>query len=193
MINVVCVNANNYLGRGQDYVDRLQYGVSRHLGAHKFHVLTEKDVPPGIEGWWAKLAMFKPGRFEGRCLYFDLDTLIVGSIGHIANYRGGFAALSDFYRPESLASGVMTWEAGRADHIWTRWVQCGMPQFHQYGDGGWINDVIPEADRLQTLFPSQIVSFKAHCLDGIPEGARVVCFHGKPRPHVLSDILDHWQ
>jgi len=190
MLNVIVVNHGNYLGRGDDYVNRLRAGIHRHLlHPYKFHVIT--DVPD-VTGWWAKLAMFQPGRFEGRCLFFDLDTIITGSLDHMSRYDGPFAMLQDFYHPELLASGAMMWTAGEADHIWTKWDEAGRPAFHQRGDGGWIETMMPNAARLQTLFPRQFVSFKAHCAEGIPPNARAVCFHGLPRPHVLSDLMAHW-
>lgn len=189
MLNVVCVNKGNYLGRGREYVEKLSEGVRRNLRQpYMFHIVTDA---PG-EGWWSKLSLFEPGRFEGRCIYFDLDTVIVGSLDHFANYPGPFAGLSDFYHPERFASGVMTWTAGECDHVYTKWVECGMPQFDPFGDGAWIGQMMPNAGRLQTLFPTQFVSFKAHCANGVPQGARAVCFHGLPRPHHLSDLMSHW-
>lgn len=180
------MNAGNYLGRGDEYVRRLRGGIERNLlKPHTFHVLTEGD------GWWSKIHLFEPGRFEGRCIYFDLDTVIVNSIDHFASYRGPFAGLSDFYHTELFASGVMTWTAGEADHVFTNWVSAGKPD-RPRGDGEWIGEQMPEAKRLQALFPGQFVSFKAHCAQGIPMGARAVCFHGLPRPHHLSDIMRNW-
>lgn len=158
----------------------------------QFHVMTEKDVPQGVEGWWAKLALFQPGRFDGRCLYLDLDTLIVGPISDLRMYQGPFAGLSDFYHPHRLQSAVMLWEAGEADRIWESWEAAGRPQYHPGGDGWWIDTMMPEARRLQDLFPKRLVSFKAHCANGVPEGASVVCFHGLPRPHALADLMSHW-
>jgi hypothetical protein len=190
MLNVVCVNQNNYLGRGDEYVSKLRDGIERNLTAHhRFHIIENVD---GAEGWWAKLAMFQPGRFRGRCLYFDLDTIIVGSLDDLAGYDGDFAGISDFYHPDLLQSGVMAWEACKADHIWTKWHDAGRPQFHPRGDGGWIGTMMPNAERLQDKFPGQLVSFKAHCSRGIPPNARAVCFHGLPRPHQIADLMAHW-
>jgi len=42
---------------------------------------------------------------------------------------------------------------------------------------------MPMAIRLQDIVPGQLVSFKAQCSDGVPDDARVVFFHGLPRPH----------
>lgn len=53
MINVVCVNVQNYLGRGQEYVRKLAAGVHRHLsGPYRFICVTD-EIPemlsPGVE------------------------------------------------------------------------------------------------------------------------------------------------
>lgn len=189
MLHVICVNAPDYLGRGTEYVLRLDQAIRKNLDVrHQFHVIDTVIA----EGWWNKLQMFEPGRFEGRCLYFDLDTVILGSINEIASYDGPFAMLSDFYHPERLASGIMAWDAKEGYDIWDHWAGSRKPQFMAGGDQAWIGFKQPNADRLQDLYPGQIVSFKADCLEGIPKAARVVCFHGHPRPHTLHDLMKHW-
>jgi len=193
VLNIVMVNAWNYLGRGEDYVNRLKMGVTRHLSVpHTFHVITEDDVPQGVVGWWSKLTMFQPGRFKGRCLFFDLDTVITGSLDDLAAYDGEFAMVRDWFHPDLKTSSVMAWDAEHGSQILTRWESMGRPQFHPRGDGGFIESIMPDAECLQDKFPSQLVSFKASCGNGIPDGARVVAFHGLPRPHHLNDLMKHW-
>lgn len=193
MLNVILVNAGNYLGRGEEYVDRLKAAISRNLTLpHVFHVLTEQDAPPDVAGWWTKLEMFRSGRFEGRCIYFDLDTIITGSLDEIASYSGDFAIVRDFNHPNLGQSCLMAWDASKTRHIYAAWHNAGRPQFHAHGDGGWINATMPDADKIQDLYPGQLVSFKLHCGKGVPEGARVVAFHGLPRPHQIHDLMRHW-
>jgi hypothetical protein len=193
MLTIVMVNANNYLGRGEEYVARLKAGVSRNLTIpHTFRVLNEDDSPPGVDGWWTKISIFQPGRFHGRCLFIDLDTVIVGSLDDIADYRGDFAMVRDWYHPQFKTSSLMAWDARKADHIHASWHNAGRPMFHPRGDGGFIEAVVPDAECLQDRYPGQLVSFKASCGQGVPEGARVVAFHGLPRPHHLNDIMRHW-
>lgn len=197
MLHIVCLNAGDYLGRGGEYVTRLLGPIRRHVPRDievQYHCITDATLPEGIEGWWNKIALFKKGMFPDgdRVLYFDLDTVITGDLSAIAAYSGPFAGLSDFYHPERFASGVMAWEAGKMDHVWEAWCAAGRPQFHPRGDQGFIEAMCPDAVRLQDEFPGQIVSFKKDCVDGVPEGARVVCFHGLPRPHVLNDLMSNW-
>ena len=180
-LNVICVSTGNYLGRGEDYVSHLLSGVAKHYkGEAKFHVLRD-----GPANWWAKLQMFEPGRFPkgDRCVYFDLDTVITGDLTDLMDYDGPFAGLRDVWQPGQMGSGIMSWTAGEADHIWTKWQEAGCPMDDPRGDQAWIGQQMPMAIRLQDLLPGQLVSWKAQCADGVPESARVVFYHGQPRPH----------
>lgn len=196
MINIALVNWRNYLGAGDRYVHGLAAGIDRNMleESYKLHILTEDDLPAGAEGWWNKIALFRPGAFPAgeRVLYLDLDTVIVGPLDDLARCAAPVAAISDFYHPERLASGVMIWTAGECDHVWAQWDQAGKPQFHPRGDQGWIERMLPDAQRLDKLLPGQIVSFKKDCLEGTPEDARLVCFHGLPRPHTIADLMVKW-
>jgi hypothetical protein len=196
LINVVCVHVGNYCGRGIEYVERLFDGVDKHLLTFRPWCITDNRVmiTPGIRtieadegaiGWWNKIALFRPGVFPRgeRCLYIDLDTIITGDLTDIADYRGKFAMLRDFYFKGNANSGLMSWEAGTLDHIWRVWDRCGRPQFHSLGDQGWIEQIEPGADLWQDMLPGQIASYKVDCQNGVPADTRVVCYHGKPRPH----------
>lgn len=189
---------------GPDYVNKLYDMLVRSLpdGAYKFVCLTDDPsgldpgihmlpLPADLERWWGKLYLFKRGLFEDgeRIVFVDLDTVIVGSLREIVSYRGRFAMLTDFFFPERPASGVMMWEAGAyTAGIWDAWDAAGRPR-DPGGDQWWIGTQPQgrDADRLQTLYPGSFVSYKAHCAPYPPKGARVVCFHGRPRPHEVPD------
>lgn len=186
-LNVVCVNTGNYLGRGAEYVAKLKAGIERNYsGKLTFHVVTD-----GPESWWAKLQLFQAGRFPKgeRVIYFDLDTIITGDLTDLFEYDGPFAALRDVWQPGQLGSGIMTWTAGECDHVWTEWERAGCPSEDPRGDQAWITAQMPFAVRLQDIIPGQLVSWKADCggdAERIPDAARVVFFHGQPRPHETS-------
>lgn len=202
MLNVVCVQIGNYEGRGREYVAKLFHGVKWHMPADiewRGICLTDDAsmVPEGIEArlvpdapksWWSKLWMFRPGMFKpgDRVLFFDLDTIIVGDLADIASYTGKFAILWDFFYPDHMGSALMAWEAGALDHIWTSWNRSGRPQFDPWGDQRLIEALQPEADFWQEMHPGQTVSFKKDCRSGLPRDARVICFHGQPRPHATG-------
>lgn len=173
-----------------DYVEQLRDGVARHLTLpHRFVCLTDLEQLP-VErlplrrewpGWWSKLELFE--QLTGPTLYFDLDTVIVGSIDELADYPHRFSMLSDFGRPGSCASGVMAW-SGDWSHITAGFDLERAADYQdadRWGDQAWIAEhagIAPE--RLQKLFPRQIVSRKFG--PRWPGAERVVCFHGQPRP-----------
>lgn len=202
MLNIVCVNADNYLGRGAEYVNTLYDMVRRNLNdSTKGRFICFTDTPDGINsdieirsipdnlvGWWAKLYLFKKDLFPvgERVIYLDLDTVIVGGLDKIFSYNGDFAVLRDFYEQDKYGSAFMSWRGGENAHIWDMYADAGYPSV-EFGDQGWIEMVRPNADRWQDLFPKAFVSYKADCQAGIPRHSKIVCFHGLPRPHEIDE------
>lgn len=142
----------------------------------------EHDWP----GWWAKIEMLA---LDGPLLAFDLDTAIVGNLSDVAEVaaRAPIAMLRDFYRPKGLGSGVMAWSGNDVSACCYYDRFCYAPERWMAdcpgGDQEFIERVafLPGIIRLQDAVPNQIVSYKAHCRDGIPPDARVVCLHGRPK------------
>jgi hypothetical protein len=172
-----------------EYVERLQHDVAKHLGRrHRFVCLSDVPVPcerlplrHGWPGWWSKLELFE--QLRGRVLYFDLDTVIVGSLDAIADYPHEFSMLSDFSDERRFASGVMAW-SGDWGHIARGFAVERIGEYgsaERWGDQGWIVDHLGRTpESLQRLFPAQFSSRKLGARDRRNE--RVVCFHGHPRP-----------
>lgn len=198
-VSVVAVQVGNYCGMGKAYAAAFFNGMRKHLsGNHRYLCMTDdpSTVPEGVEaiepepnlfGWWNKMAMFKPGKLpEGRALFFDLDTVPLGSLDDFAAYDGPIAGMRDPFNKNRFGSAIMAWDVRSSEYIWHAWERAGMPQFDPEGDQAYIESVIPRfTDRWQDFLPGQIVSYKADCvpLGGIAPGARIICFHGKPRPH----------
>ena len=195
-VTFVCVKAGRLYGA--DYVNILRDMVARNLPEGypgRFVCFTDdpegldpgievRDLPTDLERWWGKLYLFKKGLFPDgeRIVFFDLDTAIVGKLDDLVKYAGDFATLRDFYRPEGLGPAVILWKAGAASHYWDKWDAAGRPR-NYHGDQGWLESMPYEGEILQDLFPSHFCSFKRDCHPLPPKGARVVCFHGEPRPH----------
>ena len=187
MLNIVCVNAGNYLGRGQWYVDQLHMGIQKNVTIpHKFVVFNDANLPPETlrRGWYNKLYLFKRGVLNGRVLFFDLDTIILQNIDDIAQCQSPFAMLSDFMRHGIYGSGIMAWDADTMPDIYQMWLDDGAPN-HWDGDQGIIKALAPKPDLLQNAYGG-IHSYKVH---GVRKDTRVLCFHGKPKPHET----DLWQ
>lgn len=156
---------------------------------------TSVNVWPGIEvhallhrwpGWWSKMEIMLGAHDDlGDVLYMDLDTMVVGPLDRFAVHRP-LTLLDDFYRPTLAQSGLM-WLPARwrvtCAAMWLDTPQEHMKQFR--GDGEWLHAAWGQtANRWQTMEPGRVVSYKVHVARSgrIPPDARIVCFHGHPRP-----------
>ncbi len=149
-------------------------------------------------GWWCKMNLFSP-EIKGDLFYVDLDTTIVGDISELLTVKET-TLLSDFYWINRPASGVMFLTEEDRAIVWDKWIKSPesiMASAGKLGDGIAIGTMLPNAKRWQNLFPGKIVSYKKHIAKRgmigyrprisvgngeVPEGASIVCFHGKPRP-----------
>ena len=91
-LTVACVYRSGGQHYSTQYVEVLRNMVTRNLTLpHRFVCLSDVDVPceriPLVNDWpgfWSKIELYKPGRFKGPVLYFDLDTVIHGNIDALA-------------------------------------------------------------------------------------------------------------
>jgi len=183
---------------GTEQVARLRDGVARNLkAAHRFVCLSDIDVPcerialkDGLPGWYSKIELFDRARFPGDVFYMDLDTIILGPLDDIV--RGHrFTVLRNFWvdaKHPRIGSGLMAWSVDLSA-IYTRFqadaqtLMDGANTRDNWGDQGIIQRLTPvPPTKWQDVHPGRVVSWKMHCKAGVPHGASVVCFHGRPRP-----------
>lgn len=207
---IACVLRSGGIYR-PEHVQRLAAQVCLHAPDQLFVCLTDTAVPGVVTtpllhrwpGWWSKLELFRPGVFPAgeRVLYLDLDTTLVGPIDDLLARAEPFLALADFYRrppvvPErGLGSGLLMWTAGEQDSLYTEFATSPEAFMVWHGHGG--DQRFIEQRRLtattfwEDVVPGQVVSYKVHCRErGVPHGARVVCFHGPPKPWQVPDLQE---
>lgn len=177
MLTVACVNHGNYLGHGWQYVETLRRMVARNLSQpHEFVCLQDE----GDSGWWSKIELFRPGRFKGRVLYTDLDSVITGPLDELAEHKG-IIDLHDWgWKTHTFGSGVMVWDAGEHADIFEKYTPNVRSLFRGDQDyitllGGW-----------QALPARLCRSYRYHCVKGVPEGCVHVSMHGTPKPHEIK-------
>lgn len=202
LITVACVLRSGGIYDGT-WVAKLQNGVRRHLSLpHRFVCLT--DMPVDCEslplrknwrGWWSKLNLFY--EFAGPTLYFDLDTVVVGSLDAIAAYPHEFTMAHEYYRPSMKCSTAMAWN-GDYSFISAAFAANPNTYAHRYdnqmrpriGDQAFIEDRLEgrRVDTFRDLFGEHsIASYKVHdCEIAPPADAAVVAFHGRPKPQDLK-------
>lgn len=185
-------------GFTDEYVYRLEADVYKHLKTpFQFACYTDRHFPdmelrplaPNLKGWFNKFSLWLTPS-DGDILYFDLDTIITGDIQHFANV-GQTTLLNDLGRNLSewrLQSGMMYLTQETRELL--RRAHCE-GSFASGGDGQWMHKVLGNTvHRWQDKFPGQICSYKYDVCKKwngkIPADVRVVCFHGKPRPHEVN-------
>lgn len=158
-----------------------------------------------LPGWWSKLEVFK---LSGPCVYLDLDTIILDDITPLFTLLdkpySSFYGLKSF-KGQKLASGIMAW---KGDYKWildeflndsggyyNRGTHVGFASnngMEFIGDQDYVEYQLKKEgamiNYIQTDF-KKIYSYKKHCANGVPKGAKIVCFHGQPRPRELAGEL----
>lgn len=195
MLTIACVLKSGGI-YDASWVARLQAGVTRYLPIeHRFVCLSDVEVPceripleHDWPGWWSKIEVLNR---DGPTLYFDLDTAITGDLSDIAaaGRDSAMVMLSDFYRPNHLASGVLAWGFESPSFLFDTFKASSALMMEKHRGGGdqeFIETTrlycgLPTCRRWDLMCPGQIVSYKVHCRNGIPPDARVVCLHGKPK------------
>jgi hypothetical protein len=186
-VTVACVRVGTKYA--DYYVTRLARGVARFMPCeHEFvcfgdrpvegpgDTIAFRQVPDGLPGWWAKLALFAA---REPMLYFDLDTVITGDLTRLVEWEG-FGILKDAWLP-GYGSGIMKLTGGEGA-VWEKFRPGIMGMLR--GDQDWLNVVLPG----QRTFPREwFPLYKAdRCFDAPPEGAMAVGFHGFPKVHQIS-------
>lgn len=202
-IDIVCVlkTGGDY---DAEYVHKLYRNVSRNISiSYKFYCMSDIHIK-GIntielqhdwKTWWSKIEIFRT--FRNKTLYLDLDTVLVGNINHLLTFSHSFTGLRGFYR-DIFNSGFMAWEGDYSfiyrDFLVVQDKRKGSERIRDHvlgNDQNFISSRLVEHkinwDVWQDLFPNEVVSYKVHCKGkGVPENAKVICFHGKPRPHEIG-------
>lgn len=168
-------------------------------------------------GWWSKMEVFK---ILGPVLYFDLDTVLTGHIDSLCDavqsLNGRVLVLRGF-RHGDVASGIMAWD-GDMSWVTEKFVEGQhRAQFvdikhalrmrlngHIYrGDQDWLANLFEKMETplvyVQDVF-NGVHSYKRHIAKrqdaSLLPHTRVVCFHGRPRPHELIPppnwMREHW-
>ena len=219
MITVACVRAGKKYGI--NYVEKLRNMVNRHLKVdHEIICLTDQpDSIPGVtfiqcsfsdlNGWWAKLLLFDPAiRGSNHCIYFDLDTVIVGDITPLSVPLKTFQICQNFTRlsgnksyPCDFGSCVMVFPEGWGRFVWEAFYRDRkhLMQKCRYGDQQAIELIIRDAQEpvlyLQDMLPPGFFVGRRDFTNEKPKGAAVMVFAGNHKPHNTPHrwLKDAWK
>lgn len=177
-----------------EYVQKMGGMLDRNLiTPHKRVCISDESNIPGweiiksdrsLKGWWQKISCFPPGRFEGRILYLDLDSVIVGSLDRLAASKGIIHLNRWGWTTQTYGSGVMAWDAGEHRDIWDKF-SSDTPTLYR-GD----QDYMTALGGWEELPDGVCCSYRYRATRAPPAGVSVVAFHGRPKPSDLPP--GHW-
>lgn len=175
------------------------------------HILEDwSGIAGPKKSWWYKMQMFDPQHHQGDLLYFDLDTVICDDISWMLEDTQHFWTLRDFRYLnhaglQNMNSSVMWWNVQRMSYVWEAW-RSDSPQnwaARLHGDQDFLFQHIQPRHR--RYYPDERVqSWRWSAYEGgwdfqrrrsrapgtgtrINAGVSVLVFHGRPKPHQITD------
>lgn len=215
-----------------DYVNVLFNACKRNLaGPFRFVCLTDDatgfadgiealpipDIGLSPEQWflpgiWPKLSIYLPDLhgLTGRCLFIDLDMMVLGDLEPMFTYGTGFVALDSgpgWKTPPTkgageVATGIFAFNLGQESQILDAFQADAAAAIVRFQNEQ--NFVAAHAKTMDFFPAGWVLSFKRHLRQPIgldlflqpkhpPPSARVLAFHGKPRPaDMLGDRAGLW-
>ncbi|MDF0602913.1 glycosyl transferase [Psychromarinibacter sp. C21-152] len=163
------------------------------------------------QGAMRKVSLFRPGLLPpGPVLGFDLDVVITGPLDDLVDFAPGKVAMRadwvEARRGRATGHGsVFRYDPGRHPWLYERLAADpgGEVAKARGSEQRYTSTLAQEMDAFAYLPPDWVVSFKHDCLGlppvnwlrppKLPEGARVVCFHGRPKmPEAVAGYRGSW-
>jgi hypothetical protein len=197
MITVACVYYEAHDGvpswarcYSPEWVDKLYRGVARNyskpfrfvcLADNLYNFKESIEIQSLDTTNWCTACLQLHAIEADRLVQIGLDSVITGSLDELFAYEGALAVPRDPYRPQHACNGVVL-EPTRKDIA----LITNSSDMHAL-------DLFPH-DWIDDLYPKQVVSYKAHVMEHGVGGARIVYFHGVPKPHMLEEqwIKECW-
>lgn len=190
------------LRSGGDFSSKHVYALRDMIAKHVstsflFGCFSDVDLP-GV--WRIPLKAKYPGKWSmvevfrtvGPTIVFGLDTVIVGDLSELVHLAMNCPPkrvwlIDSFHRKRKLANGIMIWNGD-----WSKvFTEYNYKEARKRSRLEMISTILnlkklgAEFRTINEKVPG-IYSYKKHCRDVLPKDAKIVLFHGKPRPHQVQ-------
>ena len=181
----------------EEWVEKLYRGFARNLTVpFTFVCFTDRPRHSELSISWSVIPglgkngygdCILPYMLGGPMILVGLDTVVVGNIDLMAQYvlaGGEYALPRDPFWPTRACNGVALIPEGMEIIYHEHQGENDMEHVRKYPHV-FIDD----------LFPGQVVSYKCHVKEHGWDGVKIAYFHGKEKPHELTDpmILQNWR
>lgn len=181
----------------ESWVRKLHDGFDRNLKQpFRFVLFTdrERNLPAHVEQVRMKAkkpdysSCIEPYRFGVPMILVGLDTIVTGSIDHLADYclkEDTIALPRDPYHLTRACNGVALIPEGQ-QHVWRNHRGENDMEWLRTQDHVFIDDI----------FPGQVSSYKGRARDHGLGDTRICYFHGAEKPHQLSEVAwikENWR
>jgi hypothetical protein len=181
---------------------------SRHLPPHRFVCIADRDVP-GVETlpistralrWgkrYPKLQVWRDDMPLGaRVLLLDLDCVILGDLSPLLDREDDVVLWRD---PSSRRDAVryntsmVLLRVGSHPEVWDDFSPGRGRRRGPGTDQAWVREALgPDMPTWDA--GDGVLSYKSHCRPNLPGNARVVFFHGNPKPWALDGwVKEHYR
>ena len=176
----------------------------------------------GPERGWKKLLLFDSEHInlDGKVLYIDLDVVILNSLMPFFEHPGDFCIIRDWSLDGIIGnSSVFRFEAGTIDFVLADFIAESQKWREKFrNEQAYLTHAVLNKKRVEYWPQDWCCSFRRHCTPAFPKrlfvepkappGAKIVIFHGDPKPHEAAEgkrakgrmpykpakwILDHWR
>lgn len=211
-VNVLCMKWG--VKYSADYVNKLHSAVTRHLSLpHRFVCLTDdaNGLNPGIEVFpipempvdisgpergWTKILTFSEQLYDlrGKCLFLDLDLLILDSLDDFFLREGNVLIIKDWLKHDGTGnSSVYRFDIGQHAYVLEEFKRQWPALKQQYrNEQEFISAILLQHKQLSYWPDAWCKSFKRHCMQAfplslfkapeIPAQVKIIVFHGHPHP-----------
>ena len=184
------------------------------------HSLIEfpKEITGPKKSWWYKMQLFNPEQFDKQLLYFDLDVVLLRDLSWIfTNSTDYLYGIRDFRYLQrntvhGLNSSCLWFDVKKYSFLWDEFMKQGPVENSKafYGDQEFITAKL-DYNKRRFFDDKYFESYRWQCLDGgydfsfrkhrapntgakIANETCVIVFHGKPKPHQITDpaIVKLW-
>lgn len=161
--------------------------------------IPEMQLPGGLpERMWKKLSTLKEDLYglQGTALFLDLDIVIVDSIDPFFDYPGEFLIIKDYKKQWRITgnSSVYRFEIGKHGYVFDDFLAnfSEIRKRHR-NEQEYLTQAIFDKGKLDYWPKAWCPSYKYDCVSKIPfafwatphipEGAKIIIFHGEINPH----------